>query len=88
MFGAINGIIVLSLMVANSINQIACQSPCPNFFRYVMDETTGEIIGRIEIPDAPNNVALQLRVSLSVATKLPTVNIYLFLHAKTLQHLA
>ncbi|XP_028982560.1 serine protease gd-like [Diachasma alloeum] len=49
-----------------------CQSPCPGFFRYALDNRTREVFGRIEIPHPPRNVPIQLRVSLSIATVLPT----------------
>ncbi|XP_034939664.1 uncharacterized protein [Chelonus insularis] len=48
------------------------QSPCPSFFRYMVHEKTKEIYGKIEIPFPPKNIVLHLRVSLSVATALPT----------------
>ncbi|XP_012282756.1 serine protease gd [Orussus abietinus] len=54
------------------ISTSLCQSPCPNFFRYLRDDKTREMVGRVEIPAAPRGVPLHLRVSLSIPTVLPT----------------
>ncbi|XP_046416377.1 serine protease gd isoform X1 [Neodiprion pinetum] len=47
-------------------------SPCPNVFRYVRNETTGDIEGRIEIHNVPKGVSLHVMMRLSVAIGLPT----------------
>ncbi|CAK9825560.1 Serine protease gd [Anthophora retusa] len=48
------------------------QSPCPNYFWYVQDDTTNDVIGYIEIPSPPKGVALHISVSLSIAVALPS----------------
>ncbi|XP_034183841.2 serine protease gd isoform X2 [Osmia lignaria lignaria] len=54
------------------IVQVTGQSPCPNYFRYIQDDHTNEVIGYIEIPSPPKGVALQLSVTLSIAVALPS----------------
>lgn len=75
MFGGICGIPVFLLLLCPSTNFGFARSPCPEYFRYMRNEATGEIWARIEIPRAPKNVALHIRVGLSIATTLPTVRI-------------
>lgn len=53
---------------------IVGQSPCSNYFRYIQDDVSNELIGYIEIPFPPRGVILQLSVTLSVAVALPSVN--------------
>ncbi|XP_011297150.1 serine protease gd-like [Fopius arisanus] len=65
-------VIVSAVVILNSLAGYTCQSPCPGFFRYAVDNRTREVFGRIEIPHPPRNVAIQLRVSFSIATVLPT----------------
>lgn len=50
------------------------QSPCSNYFRYIQDDVSNEVIGYIEIPFPPRGVILQLSVTLSIAVALPSVN--------------
>ncbi|XP_012143735.1 serine protease gd isoform X2 [Megachile rotundata] len=54
------------------IVQVAGQSPCPNYFRYIQDDFTNEVTGFIEIPSPPKGVALHISVSLSIAVALPS----------------
>ncbi|XP_033299819.1 proclotting enzyme-like isoform X1 [Bombus bifarius] len=48
------------------------QSPCSNYFRYIQDDVSNELIGYIEIPFPPRGVILQLSVTLSIAVVLPS----------------
>lgn len=52
--------------------RIFAQSPCPQYFMYITDVTTGEVMGQIQIPRAPKNSVLHLKMTLSVAVALPT----------------
>ncbi|XP_043267089.1 serine protease gd-like isoform X2 [Venturia canescens] len=63
---------VFLLLLFGSINFGFARSPCPQYFHYMKDEIDGKIWARIEVPRAPKNVALHLRVRLSVAIALPT----------------
>ena len=67
-------VIIKAVLLLHLFQLIAGQSPCPNYFQYVMDEASNELIGYIEIPSPPKGVNLQLSVSLSVAVALPSVN--------------
>ncbi|KAK2580271.1 hypothetical protein KPH14_012519 [Odynerus spinipes] len=49
----------------------AATSPCPQFFRYTRNDVF-EAMGQVEIPSPPKNVALHLKIGLSVATSLPS----------------
>ncbi|XP_014209478.1 serine protease gd-like [Copidosoma floridanum] len=48
------------------------QCQCPEYFRYFRNETTKKIMGIVEIPSPPYGVPLHLRVTINVATILPT----------------
>lgn len=50
---------------------MAVQSPCPEFFRYIRNDDF-EPMGQVEIPSPLKNVALHLKIGLSVATSLPS----------------
>ncbi|EZA54024.1 hypothetical protein DMN91_000272 [Ooceraea biroi] len=52
--------------------RISGQSPCPEYFSYITDFTTDEVLGQIVIPSAPKNRALHIKVALSIAVALPT----------------
>ncbi|XP_011630885.1 serine protease gd-like [Pogonomyrmex barbatus] len=47
-------------------------SPCPQYFQYIMDPETNEVLGQIEIPSPPKNVQLHIRVIFKINTQLPT----------------
>lgn len=72
-------VIIKAVLLLHLFQLIAGQSPCPNYFRYVQDEASDEIIGYIEIPSPPKGVNLQLSVKLSIAVALPSVNKF-FIH--------
>ncbi|XP_063980271.1 serine protease gd-like isoform X3 [Diachasmimorpha longicaudata] len=78
-------VVIFIAIIFNLLVEYKCQSPCPGFFRYTLDDRTREVFGRIEIPHAPRNVPIQLRVSLSVATLLPTPYVGKIELAKTRQ---
>ncbi|XP_078044399.1 venom prothrombin activator trocarin-D [Augochlora pura] len=44
----------------------------PDYFRYIHNDDTNEFSGRVQIPEPPKGVPLQLSVSLSIAVALPT----------------
>ncbi|XP_012221794.1 serine protease gd-like isoform X2 [Linepithema humile] len=48
------------------------QSPCPQYFMYINDPITDEVMGQVQIPSPPKNVELHLRVALSIAVELPS----------------
>lgn len=52
------------------------ESPCPQYFTYIVKPGTDETIGRIEIQSPPKTGELHLKVVLSVAAELPTVSIF------------
>lgn len=69
-------VIVKAVLLAHFLQliaEVACQSPCPNYFQYIQDDIENKIYGYIEIPSPPKGVALQLSVSLSIAVALPSV---------------
>lgn len=47
------------------------QSPCPNYFQYVLNEDN-EILGSVEIPSPPRGIALHISVAMSIAVALPS----------------
>ncbi|XP_014473476.1 PREDICTED: serine protease gd-like isoform X2 [Dinoponera quadriceps] len=52
--------------------EVSGQSPCPQYFTYITDPSTNEIMGQVQIPSPPRNVELHLKVGLSIAVALPT----------------
>lgn len=48
------------------------QSPCPQYFRYIIKPGTDEMIGQIEIQSPPKVSKLHLKVGLKLTTELPT----------------
>ncbi|XP_029666346.1 serine protease gd-like isoform X1 [Formica exsecta] len=48
------------------------QSPCSQYFTYIIDPATNEMMGQIQIPTPPKNVELHLKVALSIAVALST----------------
>ncbi|KAG5310111.1 GD protease, partial [Acromyrmex insinuator] len=50
------------------------QSPCPQYFRYIIKPGTDETIGQIEIQSPPKVSELHLKVSLKLTAELPTKN--------------
>ncbi|XP_050459471.1 serine protease gd-like isoform X2 [Cataglyphis hispanica] len=48
------------------------QSPCSQYFTYITDPATNEMMGQIQIPNPPKNVELHLKVTLSIAVALST----------------
>nr|AYI57640.1 hypothetical protein [Ampulex compressa] len=71
MFGAAFGATLL-VQFLHLLAGASGQSPCPEYFRYARDKATNEVMGEIQIPAAPTGIALHLRVSLSIATALPS----------------
>lgn len=55
------------------------QSPCPQYFRYIIKPGTDEMIGQIEIQSPPKVSKLHLKVGLKLTTELPTVCIFFFI---------
>ncbi|KAL2720535.1 serine protease gd-like isoform X3 [Vespula squamosa] len=45
--------------------------PCPEYFRYIHNDNF-ESMGQVEIPSPPRNMALHLKIELTVATSLPS----------------
>lgn len=66
--------VALFLRILQLTAETADQSPCPEFFRYISDSITGEIIGFVEIRSPPKGIPLTLSVKLSIAVALPSVN--------------
>ncbi|KOC62369.1 Serine protease gd [Habropoda laboriosa] len=62
-------LVYLLKLISNVAGQ---QTPCPNYFRYVQDEETNNVIGFVEIPSPPKGISLHLSVGLSVAVALPS----------------
>ncbi|XP_046834543.1 serine protease gd-like [Vespa crabro] len=50
---------------------MAVESPCPEYFRYIRNNNF-EDMGQVEIPWPPKNMALHLKIELTVATSLPS----------------
>lgn len=50
------------------------QSPCPQYFTYIIEPGTDETIGFIEIQSPPKTSELHIRVKLKVAAELPSVS--------------
>ncbi|GAB1861510.1 Serine protease gd [Camponotus japonicus] len=48
------------------------QSPCYEYFTYIFNPATSQVMGQIQIPSPPKNVELHLKVTLSIAVALPT----------------
>lgn len=55
------------------------QSPCSQYFTYIIDPATNEMMGQIQIPTPPKNVELHLKVALSIAVALSTVKAHFLL---------
>ncbi|XP_066592848.1 serine protease gd-like [Prorops nasuta] len=65
--------ILLQLLLAvNTQMSPNPRSPCPNYFNYMRDEDTGEILGQVQINNPAKETALHIKVTLSVAVALPT----------------
>ncbi|XP_043684570.1 serine protease gd-like [Vespula pensylvanica] len=50
---------------------MAIELPCPEYFRYIRNDNF-ESMGQVEIPSPPRNMALHLKIELTVATSLPS----------------
>ncbi|EFN68359.1 Serine protease gd [Camponotus floridanus] len=48
------------------------QSSCHQYFTYIFDPATNQVMGQIQILSPPKNVELYLKVTLSIAVALPT----------------
>ncbi|XP_072748640.1 serine protease gd isoform X1 [Anoplolepis gracilipes] len=48
------------------------QSSCSQYFTYIIEPTTNEVMGQIQISSPPKNVELHLKVALSIAVALST----------------
>ncbi|OAD52709.1 Serine protease gd [Eufriesea mexicana] len=63
---------VLLVHFLQLIAEVACQSPCSDYFQYIQNDTNNETVGLIQIRSPPKGVALQLSVKMSIAAALPT----------------
>lgn len=68
-------VLTLLLQLLCTMVEVSGQSPCPEYFTYITDSSTNEVMGQVQIPSPPRNVELHLKVGLSIAVALPTVNI-------------
>jgi hypothetical protein len=66
-------IIFLAQLCCMPIKISGQESPCPQYFTYVSDLTTNEVMGQVKISSVPKNTVLHLKVALSLAVTLPTV---------------
>jgi len=66
-------IILLAQLCCMPIKISGYKSPCPQYFTYVSNLTTNEVMGQVKISSAPKNTVLHLKVALSLAAVLPTV---------------
>lgn len=66
-------IALLSQLLCMLLQASGQQSPCSQYFTYISDPATNEVMGQIQIPSPPKNVELHLKVALSIAVALPTV---------------
>lgn len=64
--------VALFLRILQLTAETADQSPCPEYFRYISDSITSEIIGFVEIRSPPKGIPLTLSVKLSIAVALPS----------------
>ncbi|XP_012252479.2 serine protease gd-like isoform X1 [Athalia rosae] len=64
------GLCLLIELIGIGLGQL--QSPCPQIFRYVRDDRTGEIQALLEIHGVQQGVALHVMLELSIAAALPT----------------
>ncbi|XP_014476198.1 PREDICTED: uncharacterized protein LOC106745259 [Dinoponera quadriceps] len=62
----------LLLQLFRMLVEVSGQSPCPQYFTYINDPSTNQVIGQIMIPSPPKNVELLLKVGLSIAASLPS----------------
>lgn len=67
--------IILLFQLLSMLAKVFGQSPCPQYFAYARDPMTNEVVGQIQIPSPPKNVNLELKIELSIAVALPSVNI-------------
>ncbi|KMQ95494.1 serine protease gd [Lasius niger] len=65
-------IALLSQLLCMLLQASGQQSPCSQYFTYISDPATNEVMGQIQIPSPPKNVELHLKVALSIAVALPT----------------
>lgn len=70
----ISVLITLLLRLLYILVEVSGQTPCPQYFTYITNPSTNEVMGQIQIPSPPRNIELNLRVGLSIAVALPTVN--------------
>ncbi|XP_029163174.1 serine protease gd-like isoform X2 [Nylanderia fulva] len=65
-------IALLSQLLCMLLQVLGQQSPCPEYFMYISDPATNEVMAQIQIPSPPKNVELHLKVALSIAVGLST----------------
>ncbi|XP_020298985.1 serine protease gd-like isoform X3 [Pseudomyrmex gracilis] len=63
---------ILIALLLCTLAQISGQSSCSQYFSYITNPISKEVMGQIQIPPPPKNVPLHLKMSLSIAVKLPT----------------
>lgn len=64
-------VVLVSVLAQKSIAQ---QTPCPQYFNYAYDGTTGQYYGVIEVQSPRPATTLQLEISMSVKAILPDVS--------------
>ncbi|EFN68358.1 Serine protease gd [Camponotus floridanus] len=66
-------LVVLLLQLLCTLLEVSGQqSPCLEYFTYIFDPATNQVMGQIQILSPPKNVELYLKVTLSIAVELPT----------------
>lgn len=68
MIGNLSALVLIVSLFAGTFGQ----SPCPNYFRYVREQDTNEVVGYIQIPSPPKGIALHLSAGMSIAVALPS----------------
>lgn len=65
-------IVILPQLFCALLQVSGQQSPCHEYFTYIFDPATSQVMGQIQILSPPKNVELYLKVTLSIAVELPT----------------
>ncbi|EFN68362.1 Serine protease gd [Camponotus floridanus] len=65
-------IVLLPQLLCTLLEVSGQQSPCPEYFTYILDSATNQVMGQIQILSPPKNVELHLKVALSIGVALPT----------------
>ncbi|GAB1861508.1 Serine protease gd [Camponotus japonicus] len=65
-------IVLLPHLLCTLLEVSGQHSPCYEYFTYIIDPATRQWMGQIQIPSAPRNVELYLKVTLSIGVALST----------------